>query len=158
MNGSDAIKKYQTHIKSAQGVVVLAVILNLIYILRAFIAKNLSFWFSTYLTEFMMKSSGFSPEIEGGISKGISIVIILLQLVLFLISAILSQNNGKLLYLSLAVYLADTAFMAVGYITDIFGDFCEADLINVIYHFFVIVFILGGIYGYSKLKKLMVNK
>ncbi len=157
MSGSDAIKKYQTNMKSAQGTVILSLILNLIYIIRAVISKNLSFWFSTYVTEYMLKSSGFFPGYEGSFPKAAAIMIILIEVLLLLLPAAFSERNGKLLYICLGVYLFDTIFMAFGKALNVFGDFNEGSFIDIIFHFFVLLFIIGGILSHRKLCQIMVK-
>lgn len=157
MNGSDAIKKYQTNMKSAQGTVILAVILNLIYIVKAIISKNLSFWFSTYVTQYLLKSSDFFGGYEGNFPKATSILIILFEVLLLIFTAAFSERNGKLLYICLGVYVFDTVFMAVGNILNIFGDFNEGSFIDIIFHIFVLLFIIGGIHSYRKLCQIMVG-
>ena len=157
MNGSDAIKKYQTNMKSAQGTVILAVILNLIYIVKAIISKNLSFWFGTYVTQYMLKSSGFFAGYEDGFPKIAAILIILAEALLLLFPAALSERNGKFLYICFGVYVFDTIFMVFGNVLNIFGDFNEGSFIDIIFHVFVLIFIIGGIYSYRKLCQIMVT-
>ncbi len=154
MTGSDALKKLQTNIKSAQGIVILTVILNLIYIAKSFISNSLHFWFSTYLTEFMMKSSSFVPDYQGSFPKAGAIALIVLEVLALLVPTLLSNKNGKLLFVSFGVYVFDSIFMIVGSILNPFGDFAEDSIIGFVLHLFVLVFLIAGIVSYKKIKTL----
>ncbi|MGN0468512.1 MAG: hypothetical protein ACI4GY_07305 [Acutalibacteraceae bacterium] len=158
MNSSDAEKRYLTYIKSAQGTIGMMLVLNLIYILKALISKNLNFWFSLYLTEFMIKSSSFVDGYNGNVPKAVSVVVIVLSIALLAVLTGLSQKNPKLLYACLVFYGLDTVFLLVGDFMNIFGDFCENSLIDIIIHAFVVAFIINGIYGVKKLEKLKSKK
>ncbi|MGN1419704.1 MAG: hypothetical protein ACI4W6_10275 [Acutalibacteraceae bacterium] len=154
MNSSDAEKRYKTYIKSAQGTIGMILVMNLIYILKALISKNLNFWFSLYLTEFMIKSSNFVDGYNGSVPKIVSVIVIVLSIAVLAVLTGLSQKNPKLLYACLVFYALDTVFLLVGNIMNIFGDFCESSFIDIIIHAFVVAFIINGIYGVQKLEKL----
>lgn len=154
MNSSDAEKRYKTYIKSAQGTIGMILVLDLIYILKALISKNLNFWFSFYSTQYMIKASSFVDGYNGNIPKAVSVVVIILTIAVFAVLTGLSQKNPKLLYACLVLYALDTVFLLVGDAINIFGDFCESCFIDIIIHAFVVAFIINGIYGAHKLEKL----
>lgn len=153
MNKTEAPKYYSTYIKSAQGTVGLALILNLVYIIRAVFAKNLDFWFSFYITEFAVKASEFAPSYQGSVSKLLSAVIIVVSAVVLIAPVALAMKKPEMLYPCLVLYALDTAFMAWGFVTNHFGDFSQASFIDVIFHVFVLFFIVLGIISGEKLKK-----
>ena len=66
---SNAEKKLQTNIKSAQGTFAMAQVMAVIYVVKALISKNFNFWFCNYITELIFKSARFTAEYEGSFSQ-----------------------------------------------------------------------------------------
>lgn len=158
MNNSEIEKKYRTYIKSAQGAMGMALVLTLIYIIKAVISGNLNFWFCTYVVEFLIKSTSFFQPYNGTFSQPLAIVLIVLYILLLAVTVVLSQKNGKWLYACLALYGADTLFMLWGNFSNHFAAFTQGQWIDIIFHGFILVFIIVGITGCKGLKKMNLSE
>lgn len=154
MNSSEIEKKYRTYIKSAQGAMAMALVLSLIYIVRAVISGNLNFWFCTYVVEFLVKSAGFFAPYEASLSQPISIVLMAMFIAVLAAAVVLSQKNGKWLYACLVLYGADTVFLLWGDFSNHFAPFAQDQWIDIITHAFILLFIIVGIIGCKGLKKM----
>lgn len=147
-------KKYNTYIKSGIGAMIIALVTTLVYLIRLYFTGNTQFWFSTYITQFMLKSSNFLPQYDGSISKPAASAVIIVCFFAFLILTILSQKKLELLYLVFTLYLADTVMNVVCLCLNVFGDYSQNSLIDVIFHLFILVFLAVAIYGAAQLKRL----
>lgn len=147
-------KRLQTDIKSAQGAMAMSLVLTVIYIIRALIAKNLNFYFSLYTAEFLIKYSAFAPGYRGNLPKVAAAVIIAAFIVIALIFTVLSQKKPVFLYGCLAVYGFDTVFMLIGKLSGTFSPLVQEDFIDITVHAFILSFLIIGVIGYNKLKKL----
>lgn len=154
MKNSEKEKYYKSYIKSAQSTVALAALLNLVYVIRAVFAKNLDFWFSLYSTQFAIKASQFVPSLAGNISKIACAAIILAGTLVLIIPDSISLKKPQWLWGCFAVYALDTVLMAWGFATNHFDDFSQGSVIDIIFHVFILLFILVGIISNNKLKKL----
>lgn len=153
MNNSEfRLKRIQTDIKSAQGSMAMALLLTLIYIVRAVISKNLNFYFSLYTAEFLIKFSDFAPGCRGSLPKPAAAVLIAVFIVAALIFTVLSQKKPAFLYGCLALYGFDTVFMLLGKLTGFFSPFVQEDFIDIVVHAFILTFLIIGVIGYKKLK------
>lgn len=146
-------KRYQTNLKSASGTFAMAAVLNLIYIVKFAISKNFDFWFGFYATQYILKASKFTDLYGGAISKTVAAVLLGAVIIASIVLILLLNKNAKNLWICLAVYLADTAFMAWGFITDRFSDFTQGSLIDLIFHIFVLLFVAVGIVSHIKHEK-----
>lgn len=146
-------KKYNTYVKSGIGAMVIALVTTLIYILRVLLSPGKEMWFSTYITQFMLKSSGILPQYTEVVAKPVAIVVIAVCFFALLIPTILSQKKSACLYPVFALYLADTIMNIICLSLNVFGDYSQSSLIDVIFHLFILVFILVAIYGSYQLKK-----
>lgn len=147
------LKKLQTDVKSAQGMIAMSVILNLIFAFRTLVSKKLDFYFSYYVTAFLIKGSELYPQFSGNFSKTAVIISVVAIAVVSFILAALIQKKTNLFSAFLAVYLADSAFMVYSLVANPLGDFSENSFIDVIFHAFVIIFTVVGIIADKKLKK-----
>lgn len=147
-------KKYNTYVKSGIGAMIIALVMTLVYIIRVFLTGGAEFWFSTYITQYMLKSSSFFPQYGGDFPKSAAITVIAVCFFAYLIFSILSQKKPVFLYPILVLYFADTVMNIVCLCLNVFGDYSQNSLIDVIFHLFVFAFISVAVYGSKKLKKL----
>ena len=154
MPNSSKEKKLRTNIKSAQGSFALAEILTVIYILIVCFSKNFLFYFSTFGTEFILKSSSFATNYPGSLPLVLTIVLVALYNAVFIAVAAIANKKPELLWLGLAVYSIDTVWMIVGYATQYLEPFTAEKWIDVILHGFILLFLAVGTDSVVKLKKL----
>lgn len=144
----DIIKKHETNVKSALGGFPLAGVLGVIYIVRYFITGNFDFHFSLSIPEMMLKLSHWG-EIAKPLAYGITAVFVLIYFALI----ILNIKNQKWLKASLVLYLVDFAALLV-FMFAVIGNPDSAMYIEVIVHFFIILFLTVAVYSDKKLKEL----
>lgn len=155
MNNEQLEKRFRTDIKSAQGVIAMATVLSLIYIVRFLFAKNFDFYFCTAVTEFFLKAAQFSPDFNGSIPNAVSIGLIVFYLAACFAVVFLTQKKPERLWLALSIYSFDTVFMLWVKLSGFFGAFQSSDFIDIIFHLFVLAFLVVGIVGNKKLEKLL---
>ena len=151
----DKIKKMQTNIKSAQSVFVLSGILALVYVVRYFVTGNFNFYFSSYITEFALKAADENIASAVTLSNGASYALLAVYAVLFLLCCVLCLKSKIGLWACLTLHLTDYAALLAGTALSVFGSFREEIFIDIIVHFFVLLFIVVGIYSTYKLPKLL---
>ena len=151
----DKIKKMQTNIKSAQSIFVLSGILALIYVVRYFVTGNFNFYFSSYITEFALKAADENIASAVTLSNGASYALLAVYAVLFLLCCVLCLKSKIGLWACLTLHLTDYAALLMGTSLSVFGSFREEIFIDIIVHFFVLLFIVVGIYSTYKLPKLL---
>lgn len=147
----DIIKKHETNVKSAFTVVALSGVLGLIYIVRYFITDNFDFHFSLSFPEMMLKL-GHGGTVSSFLAYGMTAAFF----ALYLLSAVLILKNAKYLKLSLALYAFDCVsllFYMLVVLRQFPGSFTKDLYIEVILHFFIILFLSVGVYSDKKLKK-----
>lgn len=135
----DMLKKNETNIKSATSSFSLAGVLGLIYIVRYIIKGNFDFYFSLSLTELMLRFSASDtiPEVA-------AYTIIAAYLLLFIGIAVLTAKSAKNLKYALIFYSADCLCLIP--IAIFSGNSLTPEFfIDVIVHFFVILFLIVGI-------------
>ena len=150
----DKIKKMQTNIKSAQSIFVLSGILAIVYVVRYFVTGNFNFYFSSYITEFALKAADENIASAVTLSNGASYALLAVYAVLFLSCCVLCLKSKIGLWACLTLHLTDYAALLVGTAFSLFGSFREEIFIDIIVHFFVLLFIVVGIYATYKLPKL----
>lgn len=151
----DKIKKMQTNIKSAQSIFVLSGILALIYVVRYFVTGNFNFYFSSYITEFALKAADENIASAVTLSNGASYALLAVYAVLFILCCVLCLKSKLGLWACLTLHLTDYAALLAGTALSVFGSFREEIFIDIIVHFFVLLFIVVGIYSTYKLPKLL---
>ena len=151
----DKIKKMQTNIKSAQSIFVLSGILALIYVVRYFVTGNFNFYFSSYITEFALKAADENIASAVTLSNGASYALLAVYAVLFIVCCVLCLKSKIGLWACLTLHLTDYAALLAGTALSVFGSFREEIFIDIIIHFFVLLFIVVGIYSTYKLPKLL---
>ena len=151
----DKIKKMQTNIKSAQSIFVLSGILALVYVVRYFVTGNFNFYFSSYITEFALKAADENIASAVTLSNGASYALLAVYAVLFLLCCVLCLKSKIGLWACLTLHLTDYAALIAGTALSVFGSFREEIFIDIIVHFFVLLFIVVGIYSTYKLPKLL---
>lgn len=157
MDSEFKLKRIQTDIKSAQGAMAMSLALTLIYIVRALIARNLDFYFSLYTVEFLIKASEFAPGFKGSLPGAAAIAVMVAFIAAAAVFTVLAQKKPVFLYGCLAVYGFDTIFMLIGKFSGYFSPFEQTELIDVIVHGFILVFLIIGVIAQEKLKKFDAN-
>ena len=157
MDSEFKLKRIQTDIKSAQGAMAMSLALTLIYIVRALIARNLDFYFSLYTVEFLIKASEFAPGFKGSLPGAAAIAVMVAFIAAAAVFTVLAQKKPVFLYGCLAVYGFDTIFMLIGKFSGYFSPFEQTELIDVIIHSFILVFLIIGVIAQEKLKKFDAN-
>lgn len=145
----DIIKKHETNLKSAVGGFALAGVLGLIYIIRYFITGNFEFYFSLSVPEIMLKLSH-----NGEIGKAVAYTVAAIFVAAYIVLAILNAKDRKWLKASLILYAADFICLLTYIFVLMSKPFDSAVYIEIIVHFFVILFLLVGVYSDKKLKEL----
>lgn len=157
MDSEFKLKRIQTDIKSAQGAMAMSLALTLIYIVRALIARNLDFYFSLYTVEFLIKASEFAPGFKGSLPGAAAIAVMVAFIAAAAVFTVLAQKKPVFLYGCLAVYGFDTIFMLIGKFSGYFSPFEQTELIDVIVHGFILVFLIIGVIAQEKQKKFDAN-
>lgn len=151
-------KRLQTDMKSANGAMAIALVLTVVYIVRALIAKNLNFYFSLYTVEFLIKSSDFAPGFRGSLPGAAAAAIIVAFIAVSAVFTVLSQKKPVFLYGCLAVYGFDSVFMLAGKFSGYFSPVVAEDYIDIIVHAFILAFLIMGTVSYHKMKKIESEK
>ena len=154
MNSEQLEKRYKTDIKSAQGVIAMVTVITLIYIVRWLYTREFDFYFCTAFTEFLLKAAEFSPEYRGAVPNAAAIAGIVCYLAVYAASVILAQKNPQMLWFPLSLYVFDTVFLLVIDLTGYFGKFTSEYFIDIIFHVFILLFLIVGMVANKKLKEL----
>ena len=147
------VKRYRTDIKSAQGVIAMATVLSLIYIIEGAISGSFDFYFSTAVTAFFLKGAEFSPQFSGSFPAAVSVAAVAAYTALFVAAVLLAKRNTKNLWFGLILYLIDSISLIVMDISGYFGAFKKEDVIDLIFHAFIIVFLIVGVLAVKRLEK-----
>lgn len=150
----DKIKKLQTNIKSAQSTFALSGILALIYVVRYFVTGNFNFYFSSYITEFVLKATDSNIPSTVSISSGAAYGILAVYAAIFIVCCIFSLKAKYGLLACLIFYALDFVALIAGTIVAPFGNVGEEIFIDIIVHIFVILFLAVGVYSAKKLPEL----
>lgn len=154
LSEQDKIKKLQTNVKSAQSTFALAGILALVYIARYFITGNFEFYFSLYITEFLLKAADINTVSPVTISAAPAYTALAVFVMLYILCAILSLKSSVGLWLCLLIYALDFIALIAGTAAAPFSAVTETAFIDIIIHVFVILFLVVGAYSNNKLKKI----
>ena len=154
LSKQDKIKKMQTNIKSAQSIFALSGILALVYVVRYFVTGNFNFYFSSYITEFALKAADENVISTVTLSSTASYAILAVYAILFLVCCVLCLKTKFGLWACLVLHLLDYAALVLGTALSVLGAFREEILIDIIVHFFVLLFIAVGIYSTNKLPQI----
>ena len=153
LSKQDKLKKLQTNVKSAQSIFVLSGILALVYVVRYFVTGNFNFYFSSYITEFALRAADENVVSAVTLSASASYIILAVYAVIFIVCCVLCLKPKIGLWACLLLHLVDYGSLIAGTILSVFGPFREEILIDIIIHFFVLLFISVGIYSAYKLPK-----
>ncbi|MBR3553475.1 MAG: hypothetical protein IKN72_08830 [Clostridia bacterium] len=151
-----AAKRRATNIKSAQGIFFLFLLMTPIYLLYTCTQWNFRFYFCLFVPEFLFKASHFTREFDNDFSQAfldrfadrlstpLTWVLIALILVIFLAAGIAAQRNPRLLLVSLALCVTDTAALVTGRILSLPEAFSPEGWIDVIFHAFLLFLLIVG--------------
>ncbi len=148
----DIIKKHETNVKSAFTGLSLAGVLGIIYVVRYFITGNFDFHFSLSLPEMMLKLCHV-----GTVSTAVAYGVTATFFLLYLAVTALCLKDAKFLKAGLALYSFDflcLVFFILLLLNQLPDSFSTDIFIEVILHFFNILFLSVGVYSHRKLKKL----
>lgn len=146
-------KRYRTDIKSAQGVAAMALVLTLVYIVRLLLTKNFDFFFCTAVAEFLLKAASFSKDFSGSIPPAIAISGVAVYIGLYIVGVILAQKDPTKLWFSLLLYSLDTVFLLGVDVSGYFGPFVKEYVIDIVFHAFLLIFLIVGVSSVKKLQK-----
>lgn len=152
MKQNEKEKYYLSYIKSAQSSLAIVLILNVIYIVRFFIKKEFSFFFSLYTAEFMLKCGGFAEGYEAAFPKAAAVAGVVFVTLIFVMLTAFATKKAEFIKCGLGAYLVDSAFLLWGAVTNPFGDVTEDIFVDIIFHFLILVLLVVGIYGLKKQK------
>lgn len=152
MKENEKEKYYLSYIKSAVSSLAIVLILNVIYIVRFFIKKEFSFFFSIYTAEFMLKCGGFAEGYERVFPEAVAVAGVIFVTGVFIMLTAFCSKKAEFIKYGFGVYLIDSVFLLWGAITNPFGDVTENIFVDVIFHFLILVLLAVGIYGYKKQK------
>jgi len=153
MDSKQLEKRYRTDIKSAQGVGAMALVLTIVYIVRWLFTKEFDFYFCTAVTEFFLKAAEFSKDYSGSIPTAAVIAAVAVYIGLFIAAVLLAQKDPKKLWFSLLLYSIDTVFLIGVDISGFFGSFVKENVIDLVFHAFLLVFMVVGVSSVKKLQK-----
>ena len=161
------IKKHQTNIKSGVGAFGMALIMTLVYIVKAFLGKNFYFYFSNYLPELMLKRAAFTSSFAGAFSNAFLAsgrgtlptvwfwVFFAVYAVLCVALLLIAGKHPPFIWAVFAFHLLDTVGLLIGRLQGIPDGMTETVWIDVIFHGLVLLFLLvGGISGVKLPKEL----
>ena len=151
-----AARRRATNLKSAQGTYFLALIMTVIYVVRAMIAENFRFYFCLFIPEVLFKSSAFTQTFDNDFSASflsscagripaVPAWILLVACVgLFLTFGLLGQKKPLFLFGSLTLYALDSAALVAGRLLSLPEPMAEEGWIDLIFHAFVLFLLVVG--------------
>ena len=153
MDSKQLEKRYRTDIKSAQGVAAMALVLTLVYVIRWLFSKEFDFYFCTSVTEFLLKAASFSESYRGSIPSAVAIGGAAVYVGLYIVGVLLAQKDPKKLWFSFVLYSIDSLVLIVTDISGYFGPFAKENVIDLVFHAFLLVFLVVGVSSVKKLQK-----
>lgn len=161
------IKQHQTNIKSAVGAYGMALIMTLVYIVKALLGKNFFFYFSNYLPELLLKRAAFTAGYDGAFSDVFLAswrgtlptvwfwVFFAVYAAVCVALLLIAGKHPPFIWVLFAVQLCDTVGLLAGRLQGIPDGMTETVWIDVIFHVLVLLFLLvGGISGVKLPKEL----
>lgn len=161
------IKKHQTNIKSAVGAYGMALIMTLIYVIKALLGKNFHFYFSNYVPEMLLKSASFTTNYAGDFSEAFLVtwrgalplvwfcVCFAAYAALCVAFLLIAGKHPPFIWALFALQLCDTVLLLIGRWQGLPQGMEETMWIDVIFHVLVLLLLLvGGISGVKLPKEL----
>ena len=159
------IKKHQTNIKSAVGAYGMALIMTLVYVIKALLGKNFHFYFSNFVPELLLKCAAFTVGYDGAFSETFAqswrgtlptvwfIVCFTAYAAACVVLLLVAGKHPPFLWAVFAFQLLDTAALLAGRLQGIPDGMGETVWIDVIFHGLVLLFLLVGAVSGVKLPK-----
>ena len=163
------VKRLQADIKGGQGTFFLAVIMSLVYLVRALLAGNFNFFFSLFVPEVLLKSAAYTSDYPPTFGAQYSqffcdrmqdmipnaVVWIALTVIYgaCLTLAILARKRHMLVIGELVIYSVDTLLVWVCHLLSQPEAFSLNALIDPIFHLFVLLLLVRSAVATVKLKK-----
>ena len=159
------IKQHQTNIKSGVGAYGMALIMTLVYVVKALLGKNFHFYFSNYLPELMLKRAAFTAGYDGAFSEAFLaswrgtlptvwfIVFFAVYAAVCVALLLIAGKHPPFIWVLFAFHLLDTVGLLVGRLQGIPDGMAETVWIDVIFHVLVLLFLLVGAVSGVKLPK-----
>ena len=161
------IKQHQTNIKSGVGAYGMALIMTLVYVIKALLGKNFHFYFSNFVPEVLLKSAAFTSGYEADCSDAFLAswrgalptvwfcVFFALYAAACVALLLIAGKHPPFIWVLFAFHLCDTVLLLVGRWQGIPQGPTETMWIDVIFHVLVLLFLLvGGISGVKLPKEL----
>lgn len=147
------VKRYRTDIKSAQGVIAMAAVLGIIYVIVGFITKSWDFYFGISVVKLLVIKSLELQKPEQTAAMWLCFAGAAVCIAFYIAAILLARKKPKRLWLGLVLYGIDTVLLvlldAIGY----FGSFKKEDVIDLIFHAFIMIFLVVGVSSVKKLEK-----
>lgn len=166
---SPVVKRLQTDVKGGQGSFFLAMVVSLIYVVRALLAKNFSFFFSLFVPELLLKSAAFTADysptfdahysvffaehLHGKVPNAAVWIALACIYGACLMLAILARNRHMLVIGELVIYGVDTLLVWTCHLLSFPEAFSLNALIDPIFHLFVLILLIRSAAATVKLKK-----
>lgn len=161
------IKKHQTNIKSAVGAYGMALIMTLVYCVKALLGKNFHFYFCNFVPEVLLKHAAFTQGFDGSDPAWFSsawpgtlptvwfCVFFALYAAVCVAFLLIAGKHPPFIWALFALHLCDTALLLCGRWQGIPQGMEETMWIDVIFHVLVLLFLfVGGISGVKLPKEL----
>ncbi len=147
------VKRYRTDIKSAQGVIAMATVLGIIYVIIGFITKSWDFYFGISAVKLLVIKGADAQSTERTAAMWLCFAGAAVCIAFYIAAVLLARRNSKKLWFGLVLYSIDTVFLAVIDAVGYFGSFKKEDVIDLIFHAFIMVFLAVGVSSVKKLEK-----
>lgn len=148
------VKRYRTDIKSAQGVIAMATVLGIIYVLVGLISKNWGFYFGISAVKFCaVNAVRAQTEPEQTLKMWLFAALAAVCVVLYIVAVLLARKNPKKLWFGLVLYGADSVFLAFIDAARCLEPFKKEDIIDLVFHAFIMVFLVVGVRSVKRLEK-----
>lgn len=147
------VKRYRTDIKSAQGVIAMAAVLGIIYVIIGFMTGNWDFYFGISAVKLLVIKGADAQELEQTATMWLCFAGAAVCIALYIAAILLARRNSKKLWFGLVLYSIDTVFLVVIDAIGYFGSFKKEDVIDLIFHAFIMVFLVVGVSSVKKLEK-----
>lgn len=143
---AEKIKKLKTNVRSAQSCAAMVPALTLFVIIRAAFSHKFDFYFSAYVPQNL-----FSEYLTDGKIFGLALAIG--YIIIMLVPVILFPKIPKMIFFVLSYYVFDTAMLIISF-TEFLSLPLRGNLIDLVFHAFMLVFFTVGAVSFKKLQKL----
>ena len=163
------LKRLQSDVKGGQGTFFLAVTVSFIYMVKALLGKNFSFFFSLFLPELLLKSAAFTKDyaptfgaeysaffhthLLGKLPNAAVWAALVVLYGASVLLAILARNKHMLVIGELVIYGTDTLLLIVCRLFAFPEVLSLNAWIDPVFHLFVLALLVRSVVATVKLKK-----